>query len=189
MRYLLMMFLVFFAGTSLADSDRAFRFGGQLSGNSYTVDDPSGKTAAGSGVSFSGVAFYEVNRSGRLALDVNKGSYTLAATSTNIGQDVSDFGGSLSYQSRWRLSRDLKPWVGGGIGYASTQYTNRHTLTPSGLFSVPYADRAVTGMFYVLNTNVEWDIDPDFTFGLNAQFRHTLSGANQSFRLGAYVIY
>lgn len=186
MRLFICLLLLFSTPSAFAD-DKTLRFGGQVSENSYSLTDPSGPTANGTGVSFGGLALYDLNRNGRMLANLTKESYKLTASTTNVGQDVSAFGASLSYQKMWRLTRDFKPWFGVGIGYSAMSFKNRHTLTPTGLFSVPLANRDTSEFALLLNTNSEWEIDHDFSWGVQGQF--SSSSSAKSFRVGLYVIY
>lgn len=190
MKSCVLCFLVLgFIASPAQSAEDAFRYGVQTSLNRYRVDDPAGKTANGSGVSYGLIAFYETNRSGRFMFNVNKDAYELAASTNEIGQNVTSMGGSVSYQRMWRLARDFKPWFGAGLGYTAAHYRNRHTITPSGLFSVPLANRDATETSFLLNGAVDWRLNQDFDIGLQAQFNQAISSNSNSFRVGIYVVY
>lgn len=185
--FLCFLVLGFIALPALSAEDE-FRFGAQTSLNSYRVDDPAGTTAGGNGLSFSGIALVDVGREGRVMLNINKDAYTLAASTANIGQDVSSFGGGLSYQSMLRVARTWKPWIGAGVGYSSITYKNRYKLTPGG-FSVPMANRDATDISLLLNANSEWQFNRDWNIGLQAQLAKSISDKSSTFRVGIYVVY
>ncbi len=175
------------ASPALSAED-AFRFGVQTSLNSYRVDDPAGSTAGGSGLSLSGIALFDVGRDSRVMLNLNKDAYSLAASTANIGQDVSSFGGGLSYQSMLRVARTWKPWIGAGVGYASITYKNRYKLTPGG-FSVPMANRDATDITLLLNANSEWQFNREWDIGLQVQLAQSISDQSSTLRVGFYVVY
>ena len=185
--FLCFLVLGFIASPAQSAEDE-FRFGAQTSLNSYRVDDPVGTTAVGNGLSISGIALVDVGRDSRVMLNINKDAYTLAASTTNVGQDVSSAGGGLSYQSMLRVSRTWKPWVGAGLGYTSTTYKNRYKLTPGG-FSVPMANRDATDISLLLNANSEWQFSRDWDIGLQAQLAKSISDKSSTLRVGFYVVY
>ena len=177
-----------FIASPAQSAEDEFRFGAQTSLNSYRVDDPAGTTARGNGLSFSGIALVDVGRDSRVMLNINKDVYTLDASTTNVGQDVSSAGGGLSYQSMLRVSRTWKPWVGAGLGYTSTTYKNRFKFTP-GQNKILYADRKATDIAVLLNANSEWQFNRDWDIGLQAQFAKSISDKLSTFRVGIYVVY
>ena len=174
----------------LAAENDPLRFGVQTSLNSYRIDDPVGPTAGGTGLSLSGIALYEFGRDSRMMINVNKDAYSVAASTSNIGQDVSSMGGGVSYQSKWRVSRTWKPWLGAGLGYTSTTYKNRYTFTsPSQQFKYLYAERSATNVALLLNANSEWQYNKDWDFGLQAQLAKSISDKSSTLRVGFYVVY
>lgn len=185
--FLCFLVLCSMASPALSAEDE-FRFGAQTSLNSYRVDDPAGTTAGGNGLSLSGIALVDIGRNDRLMLNINKDAYKLAASTTDIGQDVSSFGGGLSYQSMLRVTRTFKPWLGAGVGYSSITYKNRYKLTPGG-FSVPMANRDATDIALLLNANSEWQFNNNWDIGLQAQLAKSISDKSSTFRVGVYVVY
>ena len=162
----------------------------QTSLNSYTVDDPNGKTAGGSGLSISGIAFFNVARESRVMLNINRDSYSLTESNVNIGQDVTSIGGGLSYQTMLRLTRTWKPWVGAGLGYTSSSFKNRQIYTsPAMQYSTLFADRKTTDTALLLNANSEWQYSHDWDIGLQAQFARNISDKSSTLRLGIYIVY
>ena len=185
--FLCFLFLCSLASPALS-AEETFRFGAQTSLNSYRVDDPVGPTAAGNGLSVSGIALVDVGRESRVMLNINKDTYTLAASTANVGQEVSSFGGGVSYQSMLRIARTWKPWIGAGLGYTSTTYKNRFIFTP-GQNKILYADRKETDIAVLLNANSEWQFNRDWDIGLQAQLAKSISDKSSSFRVGIYVVY
>ena len=185
--FLCFLILGFIASPALS-ADESFRFGAQTSLNSYRVVDPAGTTAGGNGLSVSGIVLYDIGRNDRLMLNINKDAYKLAASTTDIGQDVSSFGGGLSYQSMLRITRTFKPWIGAGFGYSSATYKNRYKLTPGG-FSVPMANRDATDVALLLNANSEWQFNHNWDIGLQAQVAKSIRDKSSAFRVGVYVVY
>ena len=178
------------AAPALAGENDSSRYGVQTSLNSYRIDDPAGPTAAGSGLSLSGIALVEFGRDSRVMINIDKAAYSLAGSTTNVGQDVSSIGGGVSYQSLWRATRTWKPWIGAGLGYTSTTYKNRYIFTsPSMQFKYLYADRSATDVALLLNADSEWHYNRDWDFGLQAQLAKSISDKSSTLRVGIYVVY
>jgi hypothetical protein len=187
---LVLLFLCSASSAAFSAEDKQMQFGVQSSFNSYRIDDPAGSTAVGSGLSLSGIALVDVGRDNRMMFNLNRDSYSLAGTNTNIGQDVSSIGGGLSYQKLLRITRTWKPWVGAGFGYTSTTYKNRFSYTtPAMQYKYLYADRKATDIEFLLNTNSEWTFNRDWDIGMQAQFAKSLSDKSGSFRVGIYFVY
>ena len=178
------------ASPALSAENDTFRYGVQTSLNNYKIDDPAGSTAVGSGLSVSGIALLNVGRESRVMFNLDKDSYSLAGTTTNVGQNVSSIGGGVSYQNMLRVTRNWKPWIGVGLGYASATYKNRFTMmTPGQPYTYLYADRTATDTALLLNTDSEWVINRDWDIGLQAQFAKTFSDKSSTFRVGIYLVY
>lgn len=171
----------------LAEGEQ-IRFGAQGSLNQYTVDDPLGPTAKGSGPGLSAIALIDVGRESRALFTVYRDSYSLQGTQTNVGQDVTALGGGVSYQKMVRATRSWKPWIGLGVGYASTTYKNRFLYTAGG-FKQIYADRTDAAFSVLLNANTEWEFNRDWDIGLMAQYARSISDKAGSIRVGLYFVY
>ncbi len=187
-RSFLYMMVLCAASSPAFSAEESFRYGVQTSLNSYSVDDPAGATANGSGLSLSGIALVDAGRDSRVMLNINKDSFNLPASTTNMGQDVSSFGGGASYQRMLRLSRTWKPWIGVGLGYTSVTYKDRFTYTAGGN-KILYADREATDTALLLNANNEWQFNQDWDIGLQVQYAKSISDKSNTIRVGVYAVY
>lgn len=188
LRAIVFLVLCAVSAASFAD-DKSIRFGLQASMNSYKTDDPVGKTDNATGLSVSGIALFDLGRETRAMLNINHDSYSLTGSQTTVGEDVSSFGGGLSYQKMLRVSRSWRPWVGVGLGYTSTTQSNRYTVTPGGSGHVLYADYKTTNPSFLLNTNTEWEYNRDFNIGVQAQYSKNFSDKASTLRVGLYIVY
>lgn len=186
-----MLVFIFLAITSLAaqaEGEDQLRFGLQGSMNQYTVDDPLGPTAKGSGPGVSGILIMELGRESRAVFTVSRDAYTIKGTQTNVGQDVTSFGGGASYQSMFRVARTFKPWIGIGAGYALNTQKNRHLFTAGGNRNF-YPDIEEATYSLLLNANSEWQFNREWDIGVMAQYAHAISDKSSSIRVGLYFIY
>lgn len=190
MRTLIFFLAMLTSSFAIAAEDKTFRFGGQVAGASYNLKDPDGPTAPGSGYSFGGIATIDMGRGGRLWISAARGSYTLKASVTEIGQDVASTEVGLSYQANYRISRSFKPWFGVGLGYASSKHTNRYTSasvgSPFGIFKPDRNQKSVVGL---LNANSEWPVSADLDFGVQVQAAIAPSKGANVYGLGVYLLY
>lgn len=192
MRSILVILSLCFATSAVAAvaDEKPFRFGVQTSLNSYKINDPAGPTAVGNGLSVGGIALVDVGRDSRVMFNLDRDSYTLTGSNTNVGEGVSSVGGGLSYQRMWRATRDWKPWIGAGLGYSSVTYSNRFIFTsPAMQYKTLYGDRKGTETSLLLNANSEWTYNSNFDIGLQAQFSEAISDKSSTLRIGIYVVY
>lgn len=188
MRRLITVFLCFIPLLAHAE-DKSFRFGLIGSMNSYKSYDPVAKTDSANALGFGGIVTMALDRESRALLNINHDSYSLTGSQTNVGEDISSFGGSLSYQKMMRFTRTLKPWFGVGLGYASTSHSNRYTVSTLSSGHTLYADYKSTDISAVLSANSEWEYSRDLDIGLQAQYAKTFSNQSSVIRVGIYFLY
>jgi len=178
------------ASTSHAE-EKVFRVGLMPAISTFNIIDPFGPTATGNGFSLlNAVGILDVGRDSRLIGSVGYDKFTLGASASNIGQDVARTGGSVSYQSMFRFTREFKPWVGVGLGVASESYKTRYTLS-SGGNSVPASppERSVNNIFAVLNISTEWQVNKTFDMGVHLQYEHPSGDGTKTLRIGIYIVH
>lgn len=174
-----------------AATDGFLRYGVMPTYSLFTVVDPNGPTAPGSGYTiFSGVVIMNMGRDSRAFGNFIRDTFSIPATTTNIAQDVTRIGGSVSYQSLFRLSKLWKPWVGVGIGSMSESYKNRYRLTDTG-FSVPLSnpERNTNNLFWLVNTSTEWQVNKGWDMGVQLQYEQSVGDDSNVFRVGIYAVY
>jgi hypothetical protein len=179
-----------FSSVAIADQD-TFRFGLMPSIAQFTINDPSGQTAKGKSVSLlNAVMFINVTRDDRVMLIVGSNKYSVPASSTLIGEDVTRLDGSVSYQTLFRLSRNFKPMLGIGIGSAAETYKNRYKLSPGGFgIAQTPVERNINNFYYVLNAGHEWEINRTWNIGLNLQYERPVSEISTALKLGIYLTF
>ncbi len=171
-------------------ADDAMRFGISPSVSGFNLKDPDGPTASGSAFTpLSGLLIATAGRDARVLVHVQYDSFSVPASTTDIGEDVKRVGGDVSYQTLFRLSRAWKPWGGIGLGYTNEQYTTRYTLTPGGHLASQYSDRTVNSVAVVLNTSTEWRLNRDWSMGAHLQYEQPLGGGASALRFALYFVY
>ncbi len=173
-----------------AQADDAMRFGISPSVSAFYLHDPDGPTANGSAFTpISGLLIATAGRDARVLVHAQYDKFSVSASPTEIGENVTRVGGDISYQVLFRLSRAWKPWGGIGLGYAQEKYTTRYTVTPLGHLANQYPDRDVNSVSLVLNTSTEWRINRDWSMGAHLQFEQPLNSGANVLRLGLYFVY
>lgn len=189
--FVLCLILLLGAGTTYANED--FRFGIMPTGSRYDVKDPDGSTSPENDLNpLSGVLIYNYGRDGRIFTHLYSASFSLKASPSDIGQDVTQVGLNATYQMMVRMARSFKPWIGLGLGYASEDYRNRHRITPEGHLAPgsPYPSRKIDNYVGVLNASLEWQANRDWDVGAHLQVEEPISSDGaRAFRLGVYFVY
>ncbi len=176
--------------STAAHADNAMRFGISPSVSAFQLKDPDGPTANGSAFTpLSGLLIASAGRDARVLVQVQYDDFSIPASTTDIGENVTRLGGDVSYQTLFRLSRAWKPWGGIGLGYAGERYTTRYTLTPGGHLATQYPDRTVGSVALVLNTSTEWRLNRDWWMGVQLQYEQPLGSGASALRLGLYLVY
>lgn len=191
-KLLFVLVVGFWSSYASAATTDAFRFGLMPTISNYTVVDPSGPTAQGSGFSFlSGIVIADAGRDGRFLGHIISDKFSISPSVTNIGQDVTRVGGSVSYQSMLRVTRGWKPWVGIGLGQSSETYKNRFKLSTQGGFSQPLtpSQLSVNNTSILVNTSTEWQFNKQWDMGMHLQYEQPIGDGSKVFRVGIYAVF
>jgi hypothetical protein len=174
-----------------AQADSPFHFGYSPSFAAFTINDPDGPTDAYHGITYlSGLVTVDMGRDSRLYFNVSYDSFSVPASTTNIGQDVTDLLITGVYQLQFRATRGWKPWVGLGVGYGSEKYANRFLISPAGFLQTTYPDRSLDDFLVVINTNTQWQLSKSWDMGVNLELDQPIStDGMRSIRLGLYFLY
>lgn len=160
--------------------------------NFNSINDPDGKTNNSiHAMPLSATVIYtNINRDARLFGHLYYDWYEVDASSTRVGQKINEFGLNASYQWMFRVARDWRPFLGVGLGYGSETYSNRHTMTPTGLFSqTSYPERKLQSPKVLINTSSEWPLSQNWDMGVHLQFEQPVGKGSTVVRAGLYFIY
>ena len=191
MKILVALLILLLASATATADDRSYRFGIMPTISIFNVEDPNGPTESANAFSYANlVMMADMGRDGRIMANMSYDRFSLSATQTSIGQDVSRMGGSVSYQTLWRVGRDFKPWIGLGLGAASDSYKGRYTLSPGG-FSIAAnpTDRSLNEIFLVANASADWPMSKSLDMGIHLQLEQPAGDGTRVLRLGLYFIY
>lgn len=172
-------------------AEGTFRFGLMPTISAFNVVDPNGPTETANAFGYTNaVMLVDMGRDDRLFSDLFYDRFSLSATTTNIGQDVTRTGGGVSYQTMFRFARSFKPWMGLGLGASSEGYKNRYTLSPGG-FSIPASpvESSLNNVFVMLNASAEWQLNKSLDMGLHLQLEQPTGDGTRILRFGLYIVY
>ena len=147
------------------------------------VDDPDGSTGTSSSFQpFNLVATFGAQRDTRYWFELGVAKYAFNASDIDIGQDVKQTYLNSSYQWRFRLSPNFKPWLGAGLTVSQLEQSQRHLLDEGGYLRVRLEDRSATGTSLSMHALSEYEIrNYLLTYGFFLD--HSLSDSVSGFRL------
>lgn len=133
----------------------------------------------------SGLLIINSGRSSRFWLQGQYHSLDFDGTKTEIGQTVSGFEVAVLYQSRFRLSRHFKPWLGIGLSIATLEFKDRFITDNQGFLAQRFDDTSETGIAVDLNftTETDWfkDYDTGFSFRVSLPTNDVLAKVEAGF--------
>ena len=132
----------------------------------FGPEDPQGD--ADQAFSISPLTFFylsKLGRDSRVFGNIVYHEYFLDASTKNIAQDVKRYAVTSTYQTRFRMSRTFKPWLGVGMSFASESFDNRFTVDSDGFLAQSFANRDDSGLALELDfmTDINW-FDTDLYF-------------------------
>lgn len=164
MTSVLLIFLLFFTSLSNAEDDLGIGIG--LGVFLFSPDDPSGD--ADVTLSVTPLSIYyttELGRDTRIMSNFTYLTYDVDASTTSIGQEVTRVSLTAMYQSRFRVSRSFKPWLGLGLTFGTEEFENRFTIDKDGFLDQSFANRKESGVALELDfTNDITLFNTDFIF-------------------------
>ena len=143
-------------------------FGFQPSLLVLTLDDPAGETdSLETLVPLS--LFYSLG-SGRDLRYLAEATYVegqVDAAVDRVGEGVTSSIIGISIQRRFRIARNWKPWLGGGVSYFNNRFENRHTIDSEGFLAEHYGNRSEDAFSATLTAASYWDVHESFDLGVH----------------------
>jgi hypothetical protein len=133
----------------------------------------------------SGLLIINSGRSSRYWIQGQYHSLDFDGSETEIGQSVSGFEVAVLYQSKFRLSRHFKPWLGIGLSVAALDFEDRFITDNQGFLAQRFDDKSETGIAVDFNftTEIDWfkDYDTGFSFRVSVPTSDVLAKAEAGF--------
>ena len=133
----------------------------------------------------SGILIINSGRSSRYWIQGQYHSLDFKGTETELGQSVSGFEVALIYQSKFRLSRHFKPWLGVGLSVSALEFTDRFITDNQGFLAQRFDDKKETGLAVDFNftTETDWfkDYDTGFSFRVSVPTNDVLAKVEAGF--------
>jgi len=93
-------------------------------------------------------------------------SLDFEGSKTESGQTVSGFEVAVLYQSKFRLSRHFKPWLGIGLSVAALEFKDSFITDNQGFLAQRFDDTSETGLAVDLNFTTKKDWFKEYQHGI-----------------------
>jgi len=137
----------------------------------------------------SGLLIINSGRSSRYWIQGQYHSLDFDGSETEIGQTVSGFEAALLYQSRFRLSRHFKPWLGIGLSVAALEFKDRFTTDNQGFLAQRFDDVTKTGVAVDFNFTTEMDWFKDYDTGFSLRVSLPTNDVLAKVEAGFYITF
>jgi len=137
----------------------------------------------------SGLLIINSGRSSRFWVQAQYQSLDFEGSETEIGQSVSGFDVAVLYQSRFRLSRHFKPWLGLGVSVAALEFKDRFTTDNQGFLAQRFENASKTGLAMDLNFTTQTDWFKDYNTGFSLRVSLPTNDVLAKVEAGFYIIF
>ncbi|MFQ5469821.1 MAG: hypothetical protein ACE5EH_05870 [Gammaproteobacteria bacterium] len=179
-----------FLNPALLQASEVSRIGYGLELHQLTVHDPDGEVATTSGSSYINLYYSDyLWRDTRYLVQINSFESGIDAEVNKIGQDISSKGFFASIQKRLRLTRNFKPWLGGGLGYTTDEFSQRHNIDKDGFLINQLQDRNESSVNLLLNLTKEWELLDKMELSGQFQYRYPFGDGIESTSMSLALFY
>ena len=137
----------------------------------------------------SGLLIINSGRSSRFWIQGQYHSLDFDGSETEIGQTVTGFDVAVLYQSKYRLSRHFKPWLGIGLSVAALEFKDRFITDNQGFLAQRFDDETKTGLAVDLNFTTETDWFNDYGTGFSLRVSIPTNDVLAKVEAGLYVTF
>ncbi len=137
----------------------------------------------------SGLLVINSGRSSRYWIQAQYHSLDFEGSQTKIGQRVSGFEVAAIYQSRFRLSRHFKPWLGMGLSVAMLEFKDRFIADSQGFLAQRFDDTSETGLAVDFNFTVDTDWFDDYGTGFSLRASVPVNDVLGKIEAGFYITF
>lgn len=157
---------------------------------SYVSKEPEGDTPRDTAVyPLTLTATFNLDRINRIVVDFRYLDFEISAGSNEIGATVEGYQFTTALQHQFRLSRNFRPWLGGGIVSSVIEVTDRYQTDDGGFLLERYDDREETALSALANAGLDWDISRTWVLAAEARYEHPFSDGLEGYGLAAGVRY
>jgi len=188
-KFLIGFGFLFIGSVAMAESsDNSITYFATFS--NLSVDDPSGSTESTSEFSPYNIEWRsKLSKSTRYTAGIHYADFKLNASTTNIGQEVTQLTFSASYQKKFAISRSIHPFLGVGFSYSQLDVIARHKVDNSGFLSTTYPDRTEDIFSVNLSADFEYELNKSLDVGFKLLHRQPLGDGVKDSSFGIAIVY
>lgn len=137
----------------------------------------------------SGLMIINAGRSSRYWIQAQYHSLDFEGSQTQIGQQVSGFDVAAIYQSKFRLSRHFKPWLGMGLSVTALEFKDRFITDNQGFLVQRFDNTTETGLAVDFNFTVDTDWFDDYGTGFSLRASVPVNDVLGKIEAGFYITF
>lgn len=142
------------------------------------IDDPAGDTDDEiQAVPFSISLVHDLNNKTRIYTTFSYiDAAEVDASPSNVGQEVTGYQLTATWQHIIKFSHALKFYIGIGAGVTQVDFEKRHLVDSDGFLVQSFADREETSFGVVVNLSREWALSERFHLGADIGYLQDVTG-------------
>jgi len=125
---------------------------------SASIEDPNGSAETTPVIFPTFIYYVDMSRDQRAVSKFSYYDFSLNASQTDIGQEVTSLSFAGIYEWRQRIKRDFKPFLGAGLSFNSESIKSRHTVDNEGFLDQRYQDLDNAGFSLLLSASIDIEV-------------------------------
>lgn len=134
-------------------------------------------------------ATFNINRINRIVTDLRYVDFDISAGNGGIGVTVEGYQFSSMFQHQFRIARNFRPWVGGGVVSSILETTDRFRTDGDGFLIERFDDREETSLAGVVSAGLEFEITRQWYLAAEARYEVPFSEGLEGYGVAGGVRY
>ena len=132
---------------------------------------------------------FNLNRINRVVTDLRYADFDIPAGKGGLGVSVKGWQLTTALQHRFRMTRNIRPWIGGGLVSSVLDVSDRHRTDRDGFLIERLSDRTDSTMSAIALAGLEWEITRYWVFATEARYEVPFSDGLHGYGVGAGLRY
>lgn len=134
-------------------------------------------------------ATFNINRINRIVTDLRYVDFDIPAGNGGLGVTVNGYQFSTMFQHQFRLARNFRPWVGGGVVSSIVDTTDRYRTDSDGFLVERFDDRSETSLAGVVSAGLEFEITRQWHLAVEARYERPFSDGLEGYGAAGGIRY
>lgn len=134
-------------------------------------------------------ATFNINRINRIVTDFRYVDFDVPAGKGGLGVTVEGYQFSTVFQHQFRLARNFRPWIGGGVISSIIETTDRFRTDNDGFLIERFDDREETSLAGVISTGLEFEITRQWHLAAEARYEMPFSDGLEGYGVSGGIRY